>query len=121
MPRFDGLRILIVDDDRESCDMMLEILRGYGATVRCVMSATDAIAALPEFKPDLVMSDIAMPDRDGYAVLAEVRALKRRSAGACQSRRCQPTRMRRTASERSPPALINIWPNRLIPRPLHLR
>jgi CheY-like chemotaxis protein len=40
------------------------------------MSATDAIGALPEFKPDLIMSDIAMPGRDGYAVLAEVRALE---------------------------------------------
>ena len=76
VPRFDGLRILIVDDDRESCEMMLEALRGYGASVRCAMSATDAIAALPEFKPDLVLSDIAMPGRDGYAVLSEVRAVE---------------------------------------------
>ena len=74
VPRFDGLRILIVDDDRESCDMMLEALRGYGASVRCAMSATDAAATLPEFRPDLVLSDIAMPGRDGYAVLSEVRA-----------------------------------------------
>jgi CheY-like chemotaxis protein len=74
--RFDGLRILIVDDDRESCDMMLEVLRGHGATGGCATSATDAIGALPEFKPDLVMSDIAMPGRDGYAVLTEVRAIE---------------------------------------------
>jgi hypothetical protein len=68
VPRFDGLRILIVDDDRESCEMMLEALRGYGASVRCAMSATEAIDALPEFSPDLVLSDIAMPGRDGFAV-----------------------------------------------------
>ena len=74
VPRFDGLRILIVDDDRESCEMMLEALRGYGASVRCAMSATEAIDTLPEFRPDLVLSDIAMPGRDGYAVLGEVRA-----------------------------------------------
>ena len=54
--------------------MMLEALRGYGASVRCAMSATDAAATLPEFRPDLVLSDIAMPGRDGYAVLSEVRA-----------------------------------------------
>jgi CheY-like chemotaxis protein len=75
-PRFDGLRILIVDDDRESCEMMLEALRGFGASVRCAMSAAEAIGALPEFSPDLVLSDIAMPDRDGYAVLKEVRAIE---------------------------------------------
>jgi CheY-like chemotaxis protein/anti-sigma regulatory factor (Ser/Thr protein kinase) len=76
VPRFDGLRILIVDDDRESCEMMREVLRGYGASVRCAMSATDAAATLPEFRPDLVLSDIAMPGRDGYAVLGEVRAVE---------------------------------------------
>jgi PAS domain S-box-containing protein len=76
VPRFDGLRILIVDDDRESCEMMFEALQGYGASVRCAMSATEAIATLPEFGPDLVLSDIAMPGRDGYAVLGEVRAVE---------------------------------------------
>jgi PAS domain S-box-containing protein len=74
VPRLDGLRILIVDDDSESCEVMLEALRGYGATLRAAMSARDAVEALSEFTPDLVLSDIAMPDRDGYAVLSEVRA-----------------------------------------------
>ena len=70
------MRVLIVDDDRESCEMMLEALRGYGASVRAAMSAGDAVDALSEFHPDLVLSDIAMPGRDGYAVLSEVRALE---------------------------------------------
>ena len=56
--------------------MMLEALRGYGASVRAAMSAGDAVDALSEFNPDLVLSDIAMPGRDGYAVLSEVRALE---------------------------------------------
>jgi PAS domain S-box-containing protein len=76
MPRLDGVRILIIDDDRESCEMMLEALRAYGAAVRCAMSASEGIEALPDFTPDLVLSDIAMPGRDGYAVLGEVRALE---------------------------------------------
>jgi CheY-like chemotaxis protein len=74
--RLDGLRILIVDDDRESCEVMVEALRRYGASVRAAMSAGEAIHALSEFRPDLVLSDIAMPGRDGYAVLREVRALE---------------------------------------------
>jgi CheY-like chemotaxis protein len=77
VPRLDGLRVLIVDDDRESCEVMLEALRGYGASLRATMSASDAVDALSEFKPDLVLSDIAMPGRDGYAVLSEVRTLER--------------------------------------------
>ena len=76
MPQFDGLRILIVDDDRESCEMMLEALRRYGASVQCALSATEATATLLEFRPDLVLSDIAMPGRDGYAVLSEVRQVE---------------------------------------------
>jgi CheY-like chemotaxis protein len=74
--RLDGLRILIVDDNRESCDVMLETLVEYGATLRGAMSASAAIDALSEFTPDLVLTDIAMPDMDGYAVLSEVRALE---------------------------------------------
>jgi CheY-like chemotaxis protein len=76
VPRFDGLRILIVDDDRESCEMMFEALRRYGASVRCALSATEAAATLLEFRPDLVLSAIAMPGRDGYAVLSEVRKIE---------------------------------------------
>jgi PAS domain S-box-containing protein len=75
-PRLDGLRILIVDDDRESCEMMLEALQSYGASIRATASASDAVDALSDFTPDLVLSDIAMPGRNGYAVLSEVRALE---------------------------------------------
>jgi signal transduction histidine kinase/CheY-like chemotaxis protein len=74
--RFDGVRILIVDDDRESCDMMLEALRGFGASVWSAASATEAIEKLPECTPDLVLSDIAMPGRDGYEVLTGVRQVE---------------------------------------------
>ena len=74
--QFDGLRILVVDDDRESCEMMLEALRRHGASVQCALSATEATARLLEFTPDLVLSDIAMPGRDGYAVLSEVRQVE---------------------------------------------
>jgi CheY-like chemotaxis protein len=76
VPRLDGVRVLIVDDDHESCEMMLEVLRGCGASVRAAMSVSDAIDALSEFNPALVLSDIAMPGRDGYAVLSEVRAFE---------------------------------------------
>jgi PAS domain S-box-containing protein len=78
VPRLDGLRVLIVDDDQESSEMMLEALRGYGASLRWATSASEAVAALSEFTPDLVLSDIAMPGQDGYAVLSEVRALETR-------------------------------------------
>jgi CheY-like chemotaxis protein len=72
----DGVRILIVDDDRESGEVMREALLACGAQAQCVASAADAIDALTEVRPDVVLSDIAMPGRDGYTVLSEVRALE---------------------------------------------
>ena len=72
----EGARLRIVDDDPESCEMMLEALRRYGASVECAMSAAEATTKLPEFRPDVVLSDIAMPGRDGYAVLSEVRQVE---------------------------------------------
>ena len=74
--RIEGFKVLIVDDDRESREVMLEALRGDGASVFAVTSASEAIVALRVFKPDVVLSDIAMPGRDGYAVLAGVRAFE---------------------------------------------
>ena len=120
-PRFDGLRILIVDDDRESCEMMLEALRRYGASVQCALSATEATATLLEFRPDLVLSDIAMPGRDGYEVLREVRqaetALGRRVPVAAVSAYAHVEDRQRAIA----PASIDISPSPSIPRHLRLR
>jgi CheY-like chemotaxis protein len=77
-PRLDGVRDLVVDDDPESCEMMLEALRGYGASVHCAASAKEASEAFAECAPDVVLSDIVMPGADGYAVLRELRALEAR-------------------------------------------
>ena len=56
--------------------VMLAALRGFGASVWCATSATEAIRKLPECRPDLVLSDIAMPGRDGYALLSEIRQVE---------------------------------------------
>ena len=60
---------------------------GYGASLRAALSAGAAVDALSEFTPDLVLTDIAMPAQDGYAVFSEVRALEAHSGIACRSRR----------------------------------
>ncbi len=76
LPPVQGVRVLIVDDDRESCDVMVEALRAQGVSVGTAMSVVEAIELLPAFKPDVVLSDIGMPGLDGYALLAEVRAFE---------------------------------------------
>ncbi|HLB43996.1 MAG TPA: ATP-binding protein, partial [Candidatus Limnocylindrales bacterium] len=67
LPPVQGVRVLIVDDDRESCDVMVEALRAQGASVGTALSVVEAIDLLHAFKPDVVLSDIGMPGLDGYA------------------------------------------------------
>jgi PAS domain S-box-containing protein len=67
-----GLRILIVDDDADTREILSEILGGYGAEVAVAGSSRDALASIAHSAPDVLVSDIAMPGEDGFAL---VRAL----------------------------------------------
>jgi PAS domain S-box-containing protein len=68
-----GLRVLVVDDDRDTLRMLEELLQGYGARVRGAGSARDALAALDIDTFDLLLSDVAMPDMDGYSLIRAIR------------------------------------------------
>jgi signal transduction histidine kinase/ActR/RegA family two-component response regulator len=70
-----GVRILVVDDEEDAREAMVVLLSQAGALVRSVGSATEALAALREHPPDLLLSDIAMPGEDGYSLIRRVRAL----------------------------------------------
>ncbi|PSB20420.1 PAS domain S-box protein [Phormidesmis priestleyi ULC007] len=70
----EGLRILVVDDEQDSLDWMTVLLEQSGAIVRSALSAETAIAAITEFKPDILLSDIGMPEEDGYMLLERVRS-----------------------------------------------
>jgi signal transduction histidine kinase len=73
--RLDGLRVLIVADDPGVVDLTTAIVAGAGATVRSSRSTTEAFAILLEWRPDVLVSDIEMPEEDGYALIRRVRAL----------------------------------------------
>jgi PAS domain S-box-containing protein len=73
--RLDGLRILLVDDDTDSCNVMARILRQIGAAIKVATNVDDALVELEHFKPQILVSDIGMPERDGYDLIREVRAL----------------------------------------------
>ncbi len=76
----DGLRVVLVDDDPDTLRTFSRIvLQEAGADVCAVQSARAAIGELASFHADLLVSDIGMPDADGYALIREVRA--RESAG----------------------------------------
>jgi CheY-like chemotaxis protein len=72
--RFRGLRALVVDDDEDTCEIVGAVLEQAGAEVRTCLSASQALAAMDAWVPDILVSDIAMPDEDGYALIKQVRA-----------------------------------------------
>jgi CheY-like chemotaxis protein len=69
-----GLRVLVVDDEPDSCEIVGAILQRAGAEVRTCASASQALTALDSWRPDVLVSDIAMPGEDGYALIRKVRA-----------------------------------------------
>ncbi|HEX8144609.1 MAG TPA: PAS domain S-box protein [Pyrinomonadaceae bacterium] len=80
-PSLDDVRILIVDDEEDARIILTLIVERCGASVRAVRSAREALAALREFKPHILVSDIGMPDEDGYTLIKKVRALKPEEGG----------------------------------------
>lgn len=75
-----GLKILVVDDEPDSSELVATILKRSGGEVRCSPSAADALQAFKEWQPDLLISDLAMPDEDGYTLLRKLRRLKSKRA-----------------------------------------
>ena len=69
-----GLRILVVDDERDTLGWMTILLEQSGAIVHSALSAEKAFAAIEQFKPNILLSDIGMPEEDGYMLLKRVRA-----------------------------------------------
>ncbi|HYR96833.1 MAG TPA: response regulator, partial [Candidatus Binatus sp.] len=69
-----GVRVLIVDDDPDARELMATILAACGAEVSLAASAMEALDVLQLGTPDVFISDIAMPDADGYALLRRIRA-----------------------------------------------
>jgi PAS domain S-box-containing protein len=73
-PVLDGLRVLAVDDEADARQLLAAVLERCGAEVRTCASASEALEALEQYKPDILVSDIGMPDEDGYSLMERVRA-----------------------------------------------
>lgn len=72
--RLDGLRVLVVDDEPDARLLVQEILRQHGAEVTVAESVAAARRSLTAQAPDVIVSDIGMPDEDGYSFIRSVRA-----------------------------------------------
>ena len=76
-----GVRVLAVDDEPDARALVRRLLEGCDATVRTAGSAAEALAMIREEAPDVLVSDIGMPEQDGYALIRQVRALGSAHAG----------------------------------------
>jgi CheY-like chemotaxis protein len=80
-PVLEGLHILVVDDEQDARELVTAVLETCMATVTAVSSVSEAIAAIKDVRPDILVSDIGMPEEDGYKLLSKVRALSPEEGG----------------------------------------
>jgi len=75
------VRVLVVDDEEDARFLLTLVLESEGAEVKACGSAEDALTAVKNWKPDIIVSDLCMPDYDGYWLLQTVRSLDPQSGG----------------------------------------
>jgi PAS domain S-box-containing protein len=79
--RLDGLKALVVDDEPDTRELLRVGIGQYGAEVTTAGSAQEALEAIAKERPDLLISDIGMPEVDGYELIRRVRSLSPESGG----------------------------------------
>jgi len=72
----EGITVLIVDDNAEWRELLEEVLTGYGACVVTAEGGAEAIRIVRETPPDALLSDISMPEMDGYTLIRAIRELE---------------------------------------------
>ena len=77
LPVLTGVRVLVVDNEADARALVATILERCGAAVSTASSAAEAIQHIEEKRPDVLLSDIAMPGEDGYDLIRKVRVLER--------------------------------------------
>ncbi|WP_370569764.1 PAS domain S-box protein [Sphaerospermopsis sp. LEGE 00249] len=77
----ENVRVLVVDDEADTRNLLTTILGQYGAQVTAVASTQEAMTALSQFHPDILISDIGMPEEDGYTLIRKVRSLPSNEGG----------------------------------------
>jgi signal transduction histidine kinase len=73
--RLDGVRALVVDDDEDTRELIEHMLRDQGAEVSSASTAEEAVRLLERSRPDVLLSDIGMPDVNGYSLIRKVRSM----------------------------------------------
>lgn len=81
LPSLQGLKILVVDDEADTRELIQEVLQECGSEVITSASAEEALVALEQHKPDILISDLGMPEEDGYSLISKIRALPSERGG----------------------------------------
>jgi signal transduction histidine kinase len=79
LPRLDGVRVLIVEDEIDNRKVLATALRHCGAEVECSATAADGFTVAHDWRPDVLICDISLPDLDGCSFLTELRAREDRA------------------------------------------
>lgn len=80
--KVSGLRILIVDDEIDTLDLISAVLGQKGIEVKSATRVSDALETIKQWQPDVIVSDIAMPGEDGYSLIKKLRTLPPERGGA---------------------------------------
>jgi CheY-like chemotaxis protein len=75
LPALEGIRVLVVDDEADTLELLRTILAQCGAEVTVAATAREALEALEQAPFDVLVSDIVMPEEDGYGLIRRIRAL----------------------------------------------
>lgn len=79
---FEHIRLLVVDDHQDSQDLIVTLFEAYGAKVKAASSVSEALLFLNSFEPNLLISDLVMPQLDGYTLINYIRQQEKESPKA---------------------------------------
>src|SRR5207253_11422305 len=74
----EGIRVLLVDDDRDTLQLLSAMLGEFRAQVETASRVEEALEVLQRYRPDVLVSDLAMPSEDGFSLIRKVRELEAR-------------------------------------------
>jgi len=106
-PVLRGVRVLLVDDDDDARDLLTAVLERAGAQILTAASVAEALELVEREGPDVIVSDVGMPYRDGYALLEELRSRDWRLPAVALTAYARPEDRSRALG----PASRRIWPS----------
>ena len=81
LPSLAGLKVLVVEDEEDTRELIRAVLQEWGSEVITSHSAAEALVCLEKYQPDVLISDLGMPDEDGYSLIFKIRSLPAEQGG----------------------------------------